>query len=271
MKHFILTTVFFIISCNLFCNPNNINSLSHYDKKILELDSSYQTLEKKHLQMMDSLNNQIDKFVAREDYLSVALEDQASRFTLIVSGLLAIAALIGYVSYKIELLRLKRFVNRKMTEHQKEFNRQKEKIQKLEGNLRISMANTFASVAYSFRKENEHGLAFDFYLRASRDHGLAYITHRERIKHNPENKEKAEKKLVEDLGVVNSCLEFALNDLQKLSEGGNNSKSHTNLESVVSDITELYKINDKDIDLKIAQIRVKFDEYISNIESQEEE
>ena len=70
----------------------------------------------------DSLNKELLYYKVKEDYYSTALSDQGNRFTLILSGILAVFALVSFGAFKYEISNIKKETNQKLKIHKDEIN-----------------------------------------------------------------------------------------------------------------------------------------------------
>jgi hypothetical protein len=184
------TTILIInitLSLTVFARPRL--DTESYQKKICEMDSTLSAIQSNFNSINDSLKTEIDKYQAREDYLSVSLEDQASRFSLIVTGLLALAALLSFTGYKIEITRLNKIVEKQLEVQKLEFEQYKSKIENIDSHLRSSSANTFVSIAMNFEKEGSYALSLYYFISAATDHSRSTIISKELKKLDEINKD----------------------------------------------------------------------------------
>ena len=156
-------------------SPINENDSIAIELRVKKLDSLLNETEIQYTQIVDSLKSDLTHYKAKENYFAVALEDQSNRFALIITGLLALLALLSYGGYKFELSRMKKDVEKQLANQMQEFEDYKIKIKALDSSLNTSAANTFVTVANNYAKEEIWNLAFEFYLCAARDHASSAL------------------------------------------------------------------------------------------------
>ena len=123
-----LTLIFILIfSLSVFSQKNNQIKKYNINDKIDSLNRSElnQNLKIEKLNKLvnfktDSLEKELLYFKVKEDYYSTALSDQANRFTLIISGILALLALLSFGLFKNEVSKIRLETDKKLSKHKKE-------------------------------------------------------------------------------------------------------------------------------------------------------
>ena len=259
MKNILLLITIMTITINGFSQIQTLQSDStEVDLKIHKLDSLLHQTEIHFTQINNSLKNELIHYKAKEDYFSVALEDQSNRFALIVTGLLALLALLSYGGYKYELSRMKKDVEKQLAEQLVEFEEYKTKIKILDSGLNTSAANTFVSVANNFSKEKKWNLALEFNLCAARDHASSAQLQKEL---NKDSKEEEDKSIT---------FKFVLGSLESATEMLNKLKADNSFKELIQNKTEfliqqLDKLNNFDYEAVkdlVAEFRIGIKNYI---------
>jgi len=258
MKNILLFITIITITLNGFSQTQALQSDStEVELKIQKLDSLLHQTEIHFTQLNDSLKNELIHYKAKEDYFSVALEDQSNRFALIVTGLLALLALLSYGGYKYELSRMKKDVEKQLTEQMVEFEEYKTKIKTLDSGLNTSAANTFVTVAKNYSKEKQWNLALEFYLCAARDHASSALLKKEL---NGDSKE-------EDKSIT---FQFVIGSLKPATEMLNNLKADNSFKELIQNKTEfliqqldnLKNIDCEEVKDLVAELRIGIKNYI---------
>lgn len=236
---------------------NEVEDSAKYALKIERIDQLFENAEIKYGQIIDSLEKELVHYKAKEDYFSVALEDQSNRFALIVTSLLGLLALVSYGGYKYELSRMKKDVEKQLAEQMSEFVEYKTKIKILDSSLNTSAANTFATVANNYAKENECNLALEFYLCAARDHAASVLLEMEL----DSNHEKIDKK---------TKYQFVLGSLYPATEMLNKIKADNSYKKAIKEkanfliqsLDFLGNIDFEEIKDLVAELRIGIKNYI---------
>jgi hypothetical protein len=165
MKKYIVISLFTYM---LAFSKENINRKSSVDSILSILKAKVelnQNSEIKLKKLNEDLKNQLIIYKAKEDYFSVALEDQSNRFALIVSILVAALGLISFSWFKSE----KKRINNKFVSFEIEFNKIKTDSKKFERKLLSTSGNAYSLIATLARKENAIVAAFVYKISAARD------------------------------------------------------------------------------------------------------
>tara|TARA_R110001592_G_scaffold57548_8_gene174890 strand:+ start:614 stop:1360 length:747 start_codon:yes stop_codon:yes gene_type:complete len=172
-------TIIFIISFLPFLSYSQKKELDNkFSNGDLRLDSIEQTMKnlKQDFEFLksksDSLENELLFYKVKEDYYSAALSDQSTRFTLIISGVLALFAVISFGAFKYEVKRIEKEGNTKYLKHKRKFKKHNKKLSKTKNDLVNAKGNLHITIATIYQKENCHNIAFLYHLLGARDHGI---------------------------------------------------------------------------------------------------
>ena len=258
-----ISIISIFLSTNLAAQTAVVDS-TKIDKKIDELNNTLSTIQSRYQSINDSLEIEISKFQAREDYLSVALEDQASRFSLIVTGLLALAALLSYVGYKFELNRLKSKIEKQLENQKDDFKKYRNKIEGIDSSLRMSSANTYVTISTNFAKEEQYHLALEYSICAARDNSKSLLID---IELNKDADNVDSFKLIEkdDCKTIIANLEYAIDMLTKV-KSTNIDLHKTHLSEIKSNISEnlsiINNVDNEDVADLVAEMRIGIKNFI---------
>jgi phosphotransferase system IIB component len=233
----------------------SINSYSKNNNQS-KVDSSYSVnLERKisHLESLiksnDSLNKELIHYKVKEDYYSVALSDQGERFTLIVSGILALFALGSFGIFKYEMLKINEEVEFKLSEQRNKVKKQKKKLSKTISELKSANGNLNTSIGIHFEKEKDYKKAFKFYLYAADRHG------------NSAKRRKKSKENSEEINHYETCianLKLALKNLKLINKDNINiDKFKKEFEKGNKTIDTIYALNNEEVKNLISEIRIE--------------
>lgn len=183
MKKILLIII--IIFPSLINSQNNVlkNKLEKTNSRLDSLEAKQHEIElpikelKYSLEQSklksDSLKSELLFYKVKEDYYASALSDQSTRFTLIISGILALFAIISFGAFKFEVARIQKESNNKYFELQAKFEKYSTKLSKNKKTLVSATGNLNITIATLFKKEKKHGVAFFYYILGARDHGKA--------------------------------------------------------------------------------------------------
>ncbi|AUC20620.1 hypothetical protein BTO15_00150 [Polaribacter sejongensis] len=217
----------------------NINiSNTEVKNQITELVGS--SLEKNN-----SLEKELLFFKVKEDYYATALSEQANRFTLIISGILALFAIISFGAFKYEVSSIRKETSIKLNNHKKEIKKYKTQLKQTNLDLKGAKANLSTSIAKHSEKENDYSTAFQYYIIAAREHGQSSIGRNKEIKNNDKSTEE-----IFNVCIIN--LNFALNSLQKMKPHQVEIKN----EKIRKIIDDIYLFENEDVKNLIAKIRM---------------
>lgn len=259
MRKLILLLLINTLTCQLGFSQNLIHGedSTAYELKIKKLDSLFNETEKQYNQIVDSLKNDLAHYKAKEDYFAVALEDQSNQFALIVTGLLALLALLSYGGYKYELSRMKKAVKKQLAVQMVEFEEYKTKIKVLDSSLNTSAANTFVTVANNYAKEEIWNLALEFYLCAARDHASSAVLQME-LDSNKMEIEK-EKRYEFVLGSLKPATE-ALNEIK--TDDSYKEAVKNKIDFIIQQLDFLAGIDFEEAKDLVAELRIGIKNYI---------
>ena len=243
-----------IISISVFSqNNNNLNKQSIKEKiDSLSLSKSKQNLKIEKLNNLinsknDSLEKELLYFKVKEDYYSTALSNQANRFTLIISGILALLALLSFGLFKIEISKIRQETNKKLSKHKKEIKKYKKQLSETNTDLKGAKGNLYTAIAKHFEKENNFVNAFFYYLTAAKNHG-----------HLPNKNLTQDKKSEKDYSVCQSNINLAMDSLKKIKSDDDIESLKLKLESSQKIMDFITNIESEKVKNKIAEVRVEF-------------
>lgn len=146
----------FSLCCVLF-----ITSLWAYSQTPLTNDSIY--LESRfselsqRIEKLQSGNSTLEKdllyYRAKEDFYAAALNEQATRFTVIVTGILGLFAFFSWAGFHYEVKNYKAASNKKVKSVSKTFKKSKKELVKLQTEHFRSEGNLAASISYTLREK----------------------------------------------------------------------------------------------------------------------
>ena len=260
MKNFLLLITILTITINGYSQTRTLNiDSTDLELKIKKLDNLLKQTEIHFTQISDSLKTELIHYKAKEDYFSIALADQSNRFSLIITSLLALLALLSYGGYKFELSRMKNDVEKQLAEQMIEFKEYKTKIKSLDSGLKSSSANTFVTVANNYAKENQWNLAFEFYLCAARDHANSALLQMELNVDSKEKEEDKSKTFQFVLGNLNPAIEM-LNNLKADNSFKKDIKNK--IEFILEQLDDLNSVDFDEVKDLIAELRIGINNYI---------
>jgi hypothetical protein len=130
-------------------------------------------IEALHKSYTDSLNKELTFYRLKEDYFTVAIEDQSNRFALIVASILGLVTLVSFAGFRNELNKLKSEYETQVNFVKNELIIYKKKTKIYDYNLQISFGNIFALGADGLSGKGEAIIALEFYLASARAHSLS--------------------------------------------------------------------------------------------------
>lgn len=220
---------------------DNINSLeTQYEKRIKDLDKYYKLKS-------DSLNKELLYFKVKEDFYSAALADQGNRFTLILSGILGLFALISFGVFKYEVSQISKKTKKKLNAQKKEFNKYKNELLETNTDLNSTKGNLFTSIAIYFQKEEEFVNAFHYFIVAAKSHGN--ITDKKKLETKLETSEE------HNYDVCLSNLNLALENLKKIKLDEDKQELQKKIDKIKKVINIIYNFNNEEVKEVITQIR----------------
>tara|TARA_R110002049_G_scaffold284809_3_gene465515 strand:+ start:617 stop:1396 length:780 start_codon:yes stop_codon:yes gene_type:complete len=250
-----LTLIFILIfSLSVFSQKNNQIKKYNINDKIDSLNRSElnQNLKIEKLNKLvnfktDSLEKELLYFKVKEDYYSTALSDQANRFTLIISGILALLALLSFGLFKNEVSKIRLETDKKLSKHKKEIKKYKKQLLETNTDLKSAKGNLSTAIAKHFEKEKDFAHSFFYYVAAAKGHGESANE-----KANPEEASET------NYAVCLSNIRLAMDSLDKieLEEDIETLKIKPELTQTYMD--DVSKIENVEVRNKIAEVRVKF-------------
>jgi hypothetical protein len=197
----------------------------------------------------DSLEKELLFYKVKEDFYTAALSDQANRFTLIITGILALFAVISFGAFKYEVLKIREETDFKLKKNKKEIENYKKQLSETNIELTGAKANLSTSIAKYFEKENDHVSAFFYYLSAAKSHGES------KWSKNVSESEEPEKKPF-DVCLIN--LDFAIDCLNKITTTKEKTKLKLKLNSVNKIMDYTHNFDNHKVKKNIAKIRIAF-------------
>lgn len=145
---------------------------SHIEAKLVhhqeQIGLAISDINAKAFQTIDSLKEELRFQRAKEDYFSVALEDQSNRFGTIVVIALGLTALFSYSGFRAEVKKIQTESDLRLRKHKKQTKKLKRNGLKLKRSSHHATSNLFSSIARSSFHEENYVSAFQFYLHAAR-------------------------------------------------------------------------------------------------------
>jgi phosphopantetheinyl transferase (holo-ACP synthase) len=209
------------------------------------------------------LEKEISKYQAREDYLSVALEDQASRFSLIVGSLLALVTLITFTGFYAKVHVLKKKYTKKTDRLNKEFSKYKSEMNTQNILSSISNGNINTLAADNYKRSSELFMSFEYFLAAARHHSRAIVL----IK---EDKDDDEQYLENTCKYARICMNSSLKSLQLILDDESKLKKYESelKESnsrIDKDLEAIFMTKDKELIELSSLCRVKINEWSKSL------
>lgn len=247
-----ITLLFILLSLVSFSqNKSSDDELILINEKIDSLKLSKNNIEKGILALKeitnkrsDSLEKELLFYRTKEDYYSTALSDQGNRFTLIISGIMALFALISFGAFKYEVSLLRNETNYKLKKHKKEIKKYKDQLKNTNSELVAAKGNLNTSIAVHFEKEENYPQSFNFYLAAALNHAQS-------------ESKKDEKDTDEIFKVCIINLECALVNLNKITSDDDKDLLKTIIDLCKITMDDISEFDDDKVKNLIAQIRLK--------------
>lgn len=159
--------------------------------------------------IIDSLKSELLFYRVKEDYYATALSDQSTRFSLIVGAIVGLVALVSFAGFKNEVRKHKKDYERQLKKLKDKVIEYDLKILKHEYSLNIASGNIFTVISQGFEAQNNHFLAFQFYLASARSHSKAGIAAQG-------NKIKTKEEIEDTLKYAELNMEKAVEILKKI-------------------------------------------------------
>lgn len=199
----------------------------------------------------DSLKRELIYYRAKEDYYVTALNEQSTRFTLIITSVLALFGLLSFGIYKLELNRIKKFTKKKIQAQKEEFVEHIDKINGIDENLNLVMGNLNVSIAIYFAGEESYTKSIEFYLI-----GAKYLTKWKTSISKQEEKEE------DKFDKVFINLKYAEDLIDKISSGNIEKEEFKEENKKMNNILDDFIVDSNPLlTNQIAEIRVKLNEY----------
>jgi hypothetical protein len=245
------TILLLILLVNLSIFSQKISEQNtHKETHLITKNTIRDSLSKKQESInftRDSLEKEILFYRVKEDYYTTALSDQANRFTLIITGILALFAIISFGAFKYEVLKIREETDIKLKNHKKSIKEYKKQLYETNKELKSAKGNLSTSIAKYFEKEDDHANAFCYYLAAAKAHGES--------KKDKETLEASEEK---PFGVCLINLGLSLDCLNKIESSKHKEKLKSNLTTILKAMDGIHNLNDNEVKKIIAEIRIKF-------------
>jgi len=160
MKPFFFLIILCLLSTKVF--SQNIDSL----------ELSIQKSEFRNLQnTVSELSKKLEIYENNSIYFGNMLDEQTNRFSLIIGSLIGMIGLITFISYKIEIVRLKKDYSKKISNVESLLTDFKKEYKKTENSLNLALANISRMHAIEAKQKNDKYYMFVSFLR-SLDFGL---------------------------------------------------------------------------------------------------
>lgn len=125
-------------------------------------------MENSQKNLADSLQRELAFYKVKDDYFAQALDDQATRFSLITASLLALVGLLSFGGIKLEIASLKREYEKQVKILQKELSAYKRRVWENEYRLNITSGNNFSITGNILREKGKNSNAFELFIAASK-------------------------------------------------------------------------------------------------------
>jgi hypothetical protein len=257
MKNIIILIIFFsfkICYSQSKVLNRNINEINIKVEKLnqninnLKIEINKQKLINENSQNeIITLNKDLLFYKVKEDYYATALSEQSTRFALIVSGILALFALISFSGFKYETARIQKESDSKIIRHKKLLKNYSKKLKGTKGKLLAARANLNITIAVILKKEKDYSNAFNYYVSGAKD----------RIYKKKIEDDKSDV-LLHNLNSAKEMLDKITNDEMK--------KSLLEKKDLINKyLTKISVIKNDEVQILCSKIRVKYEELIENI------
>ncbi|GBF22568.1 MULTISPECIES: hypothetical protein [Arenibacter] len=197
---------------------------------------------------LDSLEKENLFYRVKEDYYSSALSEQSTRFALIISGILALVALISFTAFRYEIKQIKKFTLKRINSQNKKLDVYKTELSSTQMTLHLTQGNLNTSIGQYYQAKNDYVNAFHFYIVAAKSHGLSSKLQLS-LKKIKETDENAYAFTITNLNDANLCLleivaPEAVGQLKQIEA------------TIKKDIDFIYAFDNENIKNEISNIRV---------------
>ncbi|MFQ6599306.1 hypothetical protein [Flavobacterium sp. C3NV] len=223
----------------------------------LEINNKLDDLEKLISHKSDSLNKEILYYRVKEDFYSTALADQGNRFTIIVSGIIALFSIISFGAFKYEIRKLHKQTDKKLNKHKNEISEFKKDLEETKTELKSSKANLSTSIALHFEKKKDFVSAFYYYISAAKSHGES-------------SQEKKELNIEHDLDkkhyqTCKNNLNLASENLKKISSNAEKEILKEKIKSIKKFMNDIQNLDDDEVKNQCSLIRIELLTVINSI------
>lgn len=241
------TTVLLIFLSICFTSNSSIDNES-INRRI---DSTLQILEERksekdtlnqalHVSNQE-LNKQLVQYKAKEDYFASALEEQSTRFALIVSAILGLLGLISFTWYRLE----KQKIRKEIRDVKSDFEELKKDSIRIEADLLSTSADAYSNVALIGKKDGALSFSFEFEIRAALN-----------------KYQSAKLRGYQKSSATVALLKSALKTLRLLSSVNEEKPYVLNCKAdVIENLNVINKTDDQEIIDLIAEIRILLNEF----------
>ncbi len=249
----ILFTSSILIGQNSLTKSDSI----YFENRIYELSKSITELNqytKNTFTTNDSLKKELQYYRIKEDYYSDALGDQATRFSLIIASLLALAGFVSWGGFKLQLDRIKTNAKNQLKTQESEFEKFKSTANRLDANIFTATANTFVIHANNCRIQLKFVEELEFRIWAAGYYGLAYSKYVQKSN---------DQKLIEDkLSKLISYIKEIKDPLEEVLKNDDSKDSmKMKLDFLINELDSLNKIESQEIKDLVAEFRFRIKDY----------
>lgn len=160
LKLLILSSLLVSFSLFLHASPTN--------DSLAKLETKFSNFEKQQKTTSDSLQRELQYYKVKEDFFNSALDEQSTRFALIIATILGFVGLISFGSIKLEIYRLKKEYQKEVKSVKNELQEYKKRVTKNESSLNITTGNTLAHIGLMFLDRKDYISSFEAYLASAR-------------------------------------------------------------------------------------------------------
>lgn len=240
--------------------PNNINkkidSITNIQNILLKKQNSFENSLEQSKSVSDSLKRELLFYKVKEDFYATALSDQSTRFTLIISGILALFALLSFGAFKYEVSKIRESTEKRILKYESKVNKYKIQLKETTNQLIGAKGNLFTSIATSFEKEKSYVSAFRYFIFAARAHG--------EFNKNRKLKEFEQEVIGNKYRTAISNLHFAKKCLLKISTKEQKIDLKSKIVLLEESIDIMNNFSDTDIKHLISEIRIGIKDKLKN-------
>ncbi len=204
----------------------------------------------------DSLEKEILFYRVKDDFYSAALSDQSTRFTLIISGILALLALLSFGAFKLEVARIEKLFKKKHDTHESIIKRYEEQLKRTNNDLLRSKGNIYSSIALNFKKESNFMSCLQYHLLAAKVRSNFLLNRLSK------NKSKSITK-----GIITNILanlEAGINAIEKIEIGSKDKEALERINVFKKHLNDINKVNSEDVKDLAGEIRLKLNDLVDS-------